>query len=244
MSELSGAVSSMTALLLVTALGYLAACRGYLTPAVRGPLTRLILNISLPCMIVASAGQMDPDAGSAQIAWAFALAVAYFPVMAVAGAVCNLVLRPPRHQRHLYLFMSTATNTGFRLPSFASQTLQMAGGVTAPLAMMLVGLTIQETDLSTVLTRWRVYGFTVLRFLVLPAALYAALQLLLPASLMPDAQVLEIFIVLLAMPVASTGPLLATAYGQDPELPAQGTILSTLASFLIIPALIAVMALF
>lgn len=58
--------------------------------------------------------------------------------------------------------------------------------------------------------------------------------------LSPDPLALNVLIVMLAMPVGSLASALASAYGQDPKLPAHGTVLTTVASFITIPLIVAV----
>ena len=112
----------------------------------------------------------------------------------------------------------------------------MAGGVTSPLAMMLVGLSIADANLGAVLGQPRLWGFILIRFLAVPLAVYVLL-----APVVPSALALGIFVVMLAMPTGSMAGPIAATYGQDGELPAQGTIVSTIASFATVPALITVM---
>jgi predicted permease len=307
-ADLSGTITSMLALLIVTVLGYIAARLGYLNNQVRPPLTKLILNVTLPCMILDSVGKMDADAGGSLIAWSFGLGALMFFIMLVGGLVCLLVLRPPKPQRHLYLYMSVFTNIGFigiavassmfgggaafiasifcavtnlffysigiailcadgkgrpgidwrqmvnmpmaasvvamavffsgvTIPAPVEQALSLAGGITAPLAMMLVGLSVANSNLREMVGDWRMYGFIVLRFVLLPIGAYAGLRLL-----SPDPLALNVLIIMLAMPVGSLASALASAYGQDPKLPARGTILTTVASFVTIPLIVAVTA--
>lgn len=308
MADLSGAISSMLALLIITVLGYIAAKLGYLNNQVRPPLTKLILNITLPCMILDSVGEMDANAGGSLIAWSFGLGACIFFVMLLGGLICVTILRPAKPQRHLYVYMSIFTNIGFigiavvssmfgggaafiasifcavvnlffysigiailcadgkghpgidwrqmvnmpliasvaamalffsglQLPGAVEQALSLAGGVTAPLAMMLVGLSIANSNLREMVGDWRMYGFIALRFVLVPIGAYAVFRML-----SPDPLALNVFTVMLAMPVGSLASALAAAYGQDPALPARGTILTTVASFITIPLVVALTA--
>ena len=122
------------------------------------------------------------------------------------------------------------------VPAPIMQAADMTGGITAPLAMMLVGLSIADADLKSVLTEWRLWGFTIIRFLVAPLIAYLAL-----APIVPSELALGVFIVLLAVPTGSMAGPIAATYGQDGDIPARGTIVSTLASFAIVPILMLVM---
>lgn len=312
-------IGSMGSLVLVTLIGYVAARAGFLTSEVRPKLSALIFNVTLPCTILASVGEVDSSAGTEQVTWSFVLGTALFFVMLAAAALACLALRVPRDERPLYLFMGVLTNTGFigfavleslfgggsvflgsifiavsnvflysigvgvltsggekdgeknvasarssrlegvlknvlnvpmvasvialvvffsgvPLPGPVAQAVDMVGGATSPLAMMLVGLAIAEADLRRVLGNWRLWGFSAIRFLLVPAACY-----LLLAPVVPDALSLGVFIVMLAMPTGSMAAAIASTYGRPGELLSQGTIVSTIASFAIVPVLMALM---
>lgn len=323
---MAGVIGSMASLVIVTLVGYVAARAGFLTSEARPGLSALVFNVTLPCTILASVGEVDGSAGAEQITWSFVLGAALFFVMLAAAALARLVLRAPRDERPLYLFMGALTNTGFIgfavleslfgggsvflgsifiavsnlflysigvgvltsggagdrgagekhagekgaaslrdraagvlrnalnvpmvasvvaiatflsgscLPPPVAQAVDMVGGATSPLAMMLVGLALAEADLGRVLSNWRLWGFAAIRFLLAPAACY-----LLLAPVVPDALSLGVFVVMLAMPTGSMAAAIASTYGRPGELLSQGTIVSTIASFAIVPALMALM---
>ena len=312
-------IGSMDSLVFVTLIGYVAARAGFLTSEVRPRLSALIFNVTLPCTILASVGEVDSSAGTEQITWSFVLGAALFFVMLAAAALACLALRAPCDERPLYLFMGVLTNTGFigfavleslfgggsvflgsifiavsnvflysigvgvltsggekndeknvasvrsfrmagvlknvlnvpmvasvialvvffsnvSLPGPVAQAVDMVGGATSPLAMMLVGLAIAEADLRRVLGNGRLWGFSAIRFLLVPAVCY-----LLLAPVVPDPLSLGVFIVMLAMPTGSMAAAIASTYGRPGELLSQGTIVSTIASFAIVPVLMALM---
>lgn len=312
-------IGSMGSLVLVTLIGYVAARVGFLTSDVRPKLSALIFNVTLPCTILASVGEVDSSAGAEQVRWSFVLGAALFFVMLAAAVLACLALRAPSDERPLYLFMGVLTNTGFigfavleslfgggsvflgsifiavsnvflysigvgvltsggeknaeknvasarssrmaevlknvlnvpmvasvialvvffsnvPLPGPVAQAVDMVGGATSPLAMMLVGLAIAEADLRRVLGNGRLWGFSAIRFLLAPAACY-----LLLAPVVPDPLSLGVFIVMLAMPTGSMAAAIASTYGRPGELLSQGTIVSTIASFAIVPVLMALM---
>ena len=305
MDGLVRAFSSMAALLIVTVLGVVAAKLGYLNADNRSGISKLILNVTMPCTIIASVGEMDPSQGAGQVAAMLGLAAAVFPIMLAGGALSVLLLRVPRADRKLYLFMSTFTNLGFvgiavvasvyggpaaflgsvvvavvnlllfsvgalifsgegrldlkslvnapliaatatlllfasglRLPDVLQTTVELAGGITAPLAMMLVGLSVTQADLGSLARDWRLYGLAVIRFLVVPALAWLAARLV-----VSDPVVLGVFATMLAMPVASMAPAIAAAWGKDPNPVARGTIVTTITSFVTVTALFVFMEL-
>ena len=126
---------------------------------------------------------------------------------------------------------------GIPVPTPIMQAADMAGGITSPLAMMLVGLSIADADLGAVLRQGRLWVFTLIRFLLAPLVAYLVL-----APVVPSELALGVFVVMLAMPTGSMAAPIAATYGQDGELAAQGTIITTLASFVIVPVLMVFMS--
>lgn len=317
MTDIASVLGSMASLIVVTYLGYVAARLGFLSASVRPALSGLIFNITLPCTILASVGEVDASSGGDQIAWSIILGFALFFVMLAAAALACLVVRPRRDERNLYLFMGVLTNTGFigfavlesifgggsvflgsifiavsnvflysigiavltsgphgedgpaptrrervrtvfdnmlnaplvvsliamvvfftgiSVPTPIMQAADMAGGVTSPLAMMLVGLSIADADLGRVLGDAKLWVYAAVRFLVVPLAVYVLL-----APVVPSRLALGVFIVMLAMPTGSMAGPIAGSYGQSGEVPARGTIVSTITSFAIVPILCLVM---
>ncbi|OXN00358.1 AEC family transporter [Bifidobacterium vansinderenii] len=310
MVDLTGAITQMVVLVAITIVGFAATKLGYLDDHVKAKLTLLLLNVTLPCMILGSAGDVDVSSAGRQVVWSLGLGVAQFFLLLVTGALCNLILRTPFEQRPIYLFMSVCTNTGFigipvaaaiygnasvllssmfitaislffysigialispkgtrqgllapfkaavnpssiaavlalvllfsgvHLPNVVEETLTTLGGITGPIAMLLVGVVVAGLPLREVVSEWRIYPFTIIRQLLVPAALFVALR-----PIVPDPTVLGVFTVMFAMPTGSMASMFAAQYGRDPKLPAKGTILTTVASFAIIPALILFMTL-
>ncbi len=113
MADLGTAIAAMVVLLATASVGFLAARLEWLDDYVFGKLSKLLLNITLPCMIVASVAELDQASGRELIAGSFFYGFAlYFGLLALSLA-CNIVLRVPRGQRGEYVFMGTLTNLAF-----------------------------------------------------------------------------------------------------------------------------------
>ena len=128
---------------------------------------------------------------------------------------------------------------GFQFPPVICEALSTAGAMTAPLAMLMVGIIIAGTRFGDVVSEWRLYPFIVIRQLIVPALLYVLLH-----NLGVDPLVSGVFTLMFSMPVGSMAPAFATLLGADAELPAKGVVLSTVASFAIVPLLVVWMSLF
>lgn len=308
MTDLSTAIEQMVMLFLVACVGFGSAKLGYLDNHTKERLNKLLMNVTLPCMVIASAESAGADASGTLIGGAFILGAVLFFTLLLVGFVCNLLLRVPRKDRRLYLFMSVCSNMGFlgipviasvfgdasiilssifvmmqgvflyslgfmllsseegggekvswsaimnpamvacilaialflggvKLPSVIQGTFDLVGGLTTPLALMLVGVIISQVNVKAVISEWRLYLYTAVKQLIVPAGLFLALRLVVASPLL-----VGVFVLMMATPVGTLVPMWAERFGRDPVLAAKGTIISTALSFAFIPALITFMA--
>lgn len=314
MADITNTVFQMAVLLIVTAIGYVAAKLGYLDMNVKDKITALLLNITLPCMILASAGNLDASSLGTQVPLSLLLGAVAFFLWVLVAFLFNVVFRVPKQQRSLYYFMSVCSNTsfigipvadalygesaallcsvfimatstlmysvgiallvggdnglfeqksfksqvlvivravispltvsallaivlvfsGFKMPSLIQESMDLVGSITPPVAMMLVGVIIANEKVSNVLREWRLYPYILIRQLLASAGAYVVMSFFID-----DPVLLGIFTVMFAMPIGSMAPMFCASYGKDAVLPAKGTILSTIASFVIVPCLVA-----
>lgn len=303
MAALSDAFAQMLVLGLITFVGYLAARVGFLDVATRDRLTKLLLNITLPAMIISTAAGLDAAAIMPQVPLALGLGAAQFFALLATGWLIVVLLRVPAVERPTYLFMSVLTNAsfigipvvaalygrasvlltsvfimgmdvfffsiglallatpdsgsglswrsfvsmpmlaclvalllvfaGWQLPGFLQITTEMLGAVTAPVAMMLIGVAMTSLSARDVLSEWRLYVFILIHQLIVPLACFWAL-----VQLVDNRLLVSMFTIMFAMPVGSMAAAFVGASGRDPRLAGKGTLLSTAASFPLIPLLV------
>ena len=128
--------------------------------------------------------------------------------------------------------------TGLRLPAMVDVTISTIGATCIPLAMMVVGSALAQSDLKSVFTDGRVYAFCLIRQFIIPAASYLVL-----AQFIADPVLLWVFTIMFAAPVGVMAPAWADNHHQDGIFAARLTVISTLGSFIAIPLLITLMAL-
>ena len=117
-----------------------------------------------------------------------------------------------------------------RVPAPAANYCSYMGNATIPLSMLLIGMSIAKADLKTIFSNVRVYLYTAMKMLLLPAAMIVLLKPL-PA----DPVIFGVFVLQLAMPVGSIVTLIAKESGADEICCTNGIVLSTLASLITIP---------
>ena len=322
MGDFSTTISQMSILILIACMGFVSAKVGYIDADMRSKLTKILVNITLPCMIVISANDLDASSIQDSIPIAFLLAAAQFALLLVVGFICNATLRIQKKERSLYLFMAICTNSafiglpmisslyggetvlfasifvmvlaffmysvgfailsghepidnnktqtplrkamhkiqtlpwrsiinpsmlscglaiimlliGFKVPSTLAGAMDTLGSVTSPIAMMLVGSIVADADIRNLFNEPKMYLVILIRQLVVPICLLFGLRLIGISDTLT-----VVFIIMFAMPIGSMASTFAEQFNRNASLAAKGTVLSTLASFIIIPVLVALM---
>lgn len=121
--------------------------------------------------------------------------------------------------------------TGWRLPDFLNDALDMMGGVTTPVAMFVIGarlISLRPAHLKDV----KLLLVCLLRLIVFPAAI-----LLLFLTPLPDMVVKSIF-VCTAMPCAALTAMQSEVFDCDRELASRGVALSTALSMATVPLML------
>jgi predicted permease len=111
-------------------------------------------------------------------------------------------------------------------------TLSSLSAVTTPCAMLIIGCALAALPLKTVFTNWRLYLIAILKLLVIPAITYLCLK-----PLIPNATILGVIVIIMAMPIASIFTMLSAQYDRDQKLAASSVFLTTLLSVITIPIL-------
>ena len=318
MGELMTALQQMLVMITIITIGLVATKFKLLDDSLLKRLTRFLLYVTLPCMILGSVSKLSIGSEETQVIWACGLAVFLMALSVLSTFVFNVIFRTPRCERVLYLFMSVCTNmafigvpvvsaifgssavfaasifvfvsnvsifslgfmlldsgrpkdaslrpkswkdiakvlksllnpatvscmlamlfflTGVPIIPFAQDVLNAVGGITAPVAMMLVGVIVAGIHPAEMVKGWRIYAFIAFRQLLIPIIALFALH-----PLAPDPTALRVFVIMAAMPVGSMAPMLVAEFGYDSTLVAKSTVLSTVLSFAIVPLLLTIVA--
>lgn len=119
------------------------------------------------------------------------------------------------------------------IPGYVSQPLTMIGNITVPAALLIIGSSMSQLSLRTMLGNATVYATTVLRLAVIPLAVYFLGRLFQFSPL-----VVDINTVVIAMPVATYGTILCLKYEKDVTMMTEVTFITTLLSMISIPLLV------
>lgn len=119
---------------------------------------------------------------------------------------------------------------GIKFPPLIADTCEILGNMTAPLAMLLVGIQLSQSKVSKIIKNKRLLLVTVIRLVMVPAALFLGLQWV-PV----DPLVFCVVVFAMSMPAAAYISVLAVRYDSNKILAAEGIFLSTMFSLFTIP---------
>lgn len=118
----------------------------------------------------------------------------------------------------------------FRFPEVPYEVLSMIGDVTTPLSMLIIGSSLAAIPLKEVFKGWRVYAFSVIRLMVVPALVYLVFF-----KFISNPMILGVIVLTAAMPSASTAVMFAEQYDSNAPYAAQHVFITTLFAVLTIP---------
>ena len=119
------------------------------------------------------------------------------------------------------------------IPEWISQPLIMLGNITVPAALLIIGSSMSNLSVRSLLGNRTVYATTLFRLVLLPVAIYY-MSLLMGFSQF----VASLNMVVIAMPVATYGTILCLKYNKDTTFIAEVTFITTLLSVITIPILV------
>ncbi|KXT89857.1 Malate permease [Streptococcus parasanguinis] len=124
-----------------------------------------------------------------------------------------------------------------KLPAFLASDLQYLGNLTTPLSMIFIGLSVSHVGVKQLVLGKDQLLILLGRFLVAPLLMATIVYWTPLPSLMK-----QVFIIQSAMPVMTNAPVVARLYGADSDYAAVMVTETTLATMVVIPILMVLMA--
>ena len=124
-----------------------------------------------------------------------------------------------------------------KMPAFLASDLQYLGNLTTPLSMIFIGLSVSHVGVKQLVLGKDQLLILLGRFLVAPLLMATIVSWLPLPSLMK-----QVFIIQSAMPVMTNAPVVARLYGADSDYAAVMVTETTLATMVVIPILMLLMA--
>ena len=119
------------------------------------------------------------------------------------------------------------------VPGAVSRLMSACAGVTMPLSMIVIGVTMGSENLTAALRDRRVYAIALFRLVLAPLATFLLLRLLTDNALL-----LKSCVVIAGCPTGIVVPILSLQYGHDASLPSNCVIVTTLLSLVTLPILL------
>ena len=132
-----------------------------------------------------------------------------------------------------YLTMAIVALEIDNIPTAVSQPLTMLGNITVPAALLIIGSSMSQLSLRTMLGNRTVYTTSLFRLILLPIGIFYLCRALGFSDF-----VVNINTLVIAMPVATYGTILCLKYEKDTTMITEVTFITTLLSMLTIPALV------
>ena len=124
-----------------------------------------------------------------------------------------------------------------KLPAFLASDLQYLGNLTTPLSMIFIGLSVSNAGLKQLTLKKDQFLILLGRFVVAPLLMATIVYWVPLPSLMK-----QVFIIQSAMPVMTNAPVVARLYGADSDYAAVMVTETTLATMVVTPILMLLMA--
>ena len=119
------------------------------------------------------------------------------------------------------------------VPGAVSRLMSACAGVTMPLSMIVIGVTMGSENLAAALRDRRVYAIALFRLVLAPLVTFLLLRLLTDNALL-----LKSCVVIAGCPTGIVVPILSLQYGHDASLPSNCVIVTTLLSLVTLPILL------
>ena len=119
------------------------------------------------------------------------------------------------------------------VPGAVSRLMSACAGVTMPLSMVVIGVTMGSENLTAALRDRRVYAIALFRLVLAPLVTFLLLRLLTDNALL-----LKSCVVIAGCPTGIVVPILSLQYGHDASLPSNCVIVTTLLSLVTLPILL------
>ena len=263
-------------------------------------LNKIIMSVSLPALVLSSVLSQETTQGTV-VRTLFVIAVVMYLVLPVIAYILVRILRIPKEQQGVYMFMTVYSNIGFmgypvvnaiygptgvfyasifniifnlsaftmgvfiirygqkdsvkfemkrvltpgflgcvlaiilyfckvRFPDLVMELLGTVGGLTTPLAMILMGSILAAMDIKEIFNDHKVYLYAVIKQILLPLLMWPLIR-----WAIKDPLILGITFLLAAMPIANMSVLFATEYHRDEKLAAKNVFITTLLSIITVP---------
>ena len=119
------------------------------------------------------------------------------------------------------------------IPQVLYSTLDLVGGITSPLSMIIIGVILANANIVNYLKDYTIYYSSILKLVVLPCILIIISKVINDSSI-----VSKTLIIITAMPAAAMTSILAESFDKEKEYSAIIVFVTTLLSLITFPLLL------
>ena len=120
--------------------------------------------------------------------------------------------------------------SGLKMPLFIDTLVSSCGNCMSPVAMLLTGITLSNTNLKKIFANWNIYIVSIIRLVIFPLIFIGLFQII-PM----EKTIVTCAICSLAMPLGLNTIVIPSAYGKDTTIAAGMAVISHLLSIITIP---------
>lgn len=124
----------------------------------------------------------------------------------------------------------------FHLPSVVLEPISFAKNMNTPLAMIIVGISLAQTNILPVLKQWDMYLVATVRLIIIPLVTMLVFKSITFAS----REMLLAMMVVLSTPIGSSIAIVAQVYNADAKRAVQQVCFTTLLSIITIPVIMGI----
>ncbi len=117
-----------------------------------------------------------------------------------------------------------------KLPSFAINTINSIAGLTTPLSMIVIGISLGTLSFKDLFTDIKLYIFSFIKLIIIPIISFFILKFV-----SDDNVIIGTTIIMLSTPIGSMTAMLATEYNGNSKLASKAIIVTTIISVITIP---------
>lgn len=296
-------IQKLLMLIIVMSIGYIARKRNVLTTEYNKAFSVLIVNITMPCLIINSMLSSKAQVSQAQIAQIIIIGAIIYGSLTIISIIIPKIFKADKLQDGVYRFLTIFNNNmfmgfpiiqsvlgddvlfysailnipssifmfsvgiylmskhqktgklsikkmlnpgiisalvctilyfiGYSMPPVVAEACKQVGAITIPLSMIVLGISLADMPVKSIIKDIKIYVFSVLKMVLIPMVLFYILS-----PIVSEINILYVIIITLAMPGPTLCVSIANEYGADTNLASKYVFISTILSLITIPVVI------
>lgn len=111
--DINVVITQMIILFLLMIVGYSSLKLKVISISFKDDLSNFIINVTMPLMIISSVTSSSPDSSAGEVLLVFVISFLTYLILPVVAFLLTKILKVPRMDRNLYLYITIFSNVGF-----------------------------------------------------------------------------------------------------------------------------------